>query len=81
MPDEDLDLDYLQSLIDSGTAWRLEGAIGRVAMAALECGACVLPEERHVDFYGNLVPSRYDVVPGTKGSLALHERWKEERDG
>lgn len=65
----------LQSLIDTGHAWRLEGATGRAAMDALRSGECVLPEERRTDAYGNTVPSRHDVLPGTTGSLELHERW------
>lgn len=33
----------LQSLIDSGMAWRLEGSVGRAAMSAIEAGDCILP--------------------------------------
>jgi hypothetical protein len=28
----------------------------------------MLGEEGHLDYYGNYVPSRYEVEPGTKGS-------------
>lgn len=65
--DGELILD-LQSLIDSGMAWRMEGHIGRSAMAAIEAGECVLGEVGHRDYWGNYVPSRYEVQPGTKGS-------------
>lgn len=65
--DEDEGLD-LQDLIDTGMAWRLEGAIGRAAMDAIEAGACVLGPVGHRDYWGNYVPSRYEVEPGTKGS-------------
>ena len=58
----------MQKLIDSGQAWHMEGHIGRQAMNALQIGACMLPTERHTDAYGNTVPSRYDVKPGTTGS-------------
>lgn len=59
----------LQSLINSGMAWRLEGSVGRAAMDAIEAGHCVLGEQAHYDYWGNRVPSRYEVEPGTKGSV------------
>jgi hypothetical protein len=59
----------LQRFIDTGDAWLTEGHIGRTAMSALEQGACLLPEESHIDAYGNRVPSRTDLMPGTKGTL------------
>ena len=59
----------LQGLIDSGAVWLLEGSAGRAAMRALESGACFLPEVRHKDYYGNVVPSQNDLKPGTKGTL------------
>ena len=63
----------LQHAIDTGLAWRLEGSIGRAAMDAIEAGVCVLGEEGHRDYYGNYVPSRHEVEPGTKGSLEYQE--------
>lgn len=74
----DLDMD-LQSLINSGMAWKLEGHIGRQAMAALENGDCILGEESHRDYWGNRVPSRYEVVPGTLGSVEYAEKMQQER--
>lgn len=68
-----LELD-LQALIDSGMAWRMEGHIGRQAMAAIEAGECVLGERAFTDYWGNRVPSRYEVEPGTKGSVEYAER-------
>jgi hypothetical protein len=58
-----------QEMIDSGMAWRMEGSVGRNAMRLIELGFCVLGEHGHLDFYGNYVPSRFEVKPGTKGSL------------
>lgn len=60
--------DQMQELIDSGMAWRLEGAIGRAASDALAVGACYLPTSSRPNSYGGRVPSRYMVKPGTKGS-------------
>lgn len=57
-----------QDLVDTGTAWRLEGSIGRQAMDLIEAGLIMLGPVGHRDFYGNYVPSRYEVEPGTKGS-------------
>lgn len=70
----------LQALIDNGAAWRLEGSIGRAAMEAIEAGECVLGPEGHYDYWGNYVPSRHEVVPGTKGSVEYAERITEERE-
>ncbi len=62
--------DELQQLIDTGMAWNMEGAFGRAAMDALNSGACFLPTSPKRDYYGNVVPSRYMVKSGTKGSYA-----------
>lgn len=58
----------MQELIDSGMAWRLEGSVGRAAMGLINDGRCMLGEEGHTDYYGNYVPSRTEVLAGTKGS-------------
>lgn len=63
----------MQALIDSGTAWRLEGSVGRAAMSLIEAGLCVLGEEGHTDYWGNYVPSRHEVLAGTKGSVEYAE--------
>jgi hypothetical protein len=57
-----------QHLIDTGAAWLMEGHVGRTAMRLIEDGLCMLGPERSRDFWGNTIPSRTDVVPGTKGS-------------
>lgn len=74
-----IDVNDLQGLIDSGMAWRLEGFVGRAAMRAIEEGECVLGEIGHTDFWGNYVPSRYEVEAGTKGSVEYAQRMQEER--
>jgi hypothetical protein len=61
-------IDAYQELIDTGDAWRLEGSVGRTAMALIEQGLCILGPTGHRDYYGNYVPSRDEVEPGTKGS-------------
>lgn len=65
----------LQDWIDTGTAWMLEGYVGRTAMAALDAGAAVLPPDRHRDYWGNTVPSYLDVQDevGSPGSVANAE--------
>lgn len=62
------EIESLQELINTGLAWRLEGAIGRAAMDAIRSGECILGEEGHYDFWGNYVPSCYEVKTGTMGS-------------
>tara|TARA_R100000458_G_C8227333_1_gene210027 strand:- start:363 stop:644 length:282 start_codon:yes stop_codon:yes gene_type:complete len=70
-------VDKLQELIDSGKAWRMEGFIGRQAMRSLEDGATMLPDRHRIDFYGNRIPSRKEVVKGSKGSLEYcRQFWK-----
>ncbi len=69
----------LQDLIDSGMAWTLEGHVGRQAMAAIENGDCVLGPEARIDYWGNRVPSRFEVVPGSKGSVEYAEQMREAR--
>lgn len=64
----------LQDLINNGAAWRLEGSVGRAAMRAIEGGRCVLGETGHRDYWGNYVPSRTEVQPGTKGSVEYAAR-------
>ena len=61
----------LQELINNGIAWKLEGAIGRAADTALEAGQCMLPEKPFFDYYGNQIPARYMLKPGTKGTREL----------
>ena len=58
-----------QKLIDNGSVWSFEGSAGRLAMSALESGACFLPKRSHKDYYGNIVPCRMTLKPGTKGTL------------
>ncbi len=72
----------MQKIIDTGLCWNLEGSYGRAAMEALETGACMLPEVRHRDYYGNTVPSRNDLKPGTKGTLLNSQNfWTKVYDG
>lgn len=68
----------LQGMIDNGSAWLMEGALGRAAVRALEAGACVLPAQPKHDYWGNLVPS-YEMVkdaPGSPGSVANAESYE-----
>lgn len=67
-----------QGLIDSGDAWKLEGSIGRTATDLIEQGLCVLGPVGHQDYWGNYVPSRDEVEPGTKGSVAYAKARQEE---
>lgn len=59
----------MQNLINNGECWKFEGSVGRSAMDMLRSGACMLPEEQHRDYYGNIVPSRNELKNGTTGTL------------
>lgn len=61
-------VDVMQRLIDDGSVWHMEGSIGRNASDMLKSGECMLPKKQYNDFYGNVIPSRDDVKPGTAGS-------------
>jgi len=68
-----------QLLINSGMAWGLEGHVGRTCMGAIEDGACMLGTRSHKDYWGNKVPSRFEVKEGNKGSrLYVVEHMGEE---
>ena len=58
----------LQRAINAGDAWRFQGGYGRAMMAAIEAGSCLLGKQSAQDFYGNHIPCRSEVAPGTKGS-------------
>jgi len=59
----------VQTLIDTGAAWELEGFIGRQCMDAIDDGAAVLGQVGHRDFWGNYIPGRWEVISGTVGSV------------
>ena len=74
--DADNDVEYftaLQSRINDGSIWHFEGSAGRAAYNAIESGCCVLGRQGFRDYYGNYIPSRFEVKKGTKGS-ALYAR-------
>tara|TARA_R110002074_G_scaffold87945_4_gene194073 strand:- start:4177 stop:4458 length:282 start_codon:yes stop_codon:yes gene_type:complete len=64
-------LDDVQNIINNGSAWRMEGSVGRMAMEYLKSGACFLPDEGCTDYYGNKIPSINEVEEGSVGSLSL----------
>lgn len=68
-----------QRLIDSGAIWEFEGSMGRAAMAGLEEGVFFLPTTPTSDYYGNYIPSREELEPGTKGTLENASRYWEEQ--
>ena len=65
---EDYGVAGMQRLINDGSVWHMEGSYGREAMRLLESGQCMLPKKQYKDFYGNVIPSRDNVKPGTTGS-------------
>ena len=73
----------MQRAINEGSAWRFQGSYGRSMMAAIEAGRCMLGPNACDDAYGNSIPSRYEVQPGTKGSRefvakAFGEDWAKQ---
>jgi len=60
----------VQRAINAG-AWNWQGHYGRTMMAAIKAGDCLLGRATYDDAYGNRVPSRDEVEPGTQGSYAF----------
>jgi len=69
----------LQDFIDNG-CWSLEGSIGRAMARAIEDGRCVLRDLSWNDYWGNRIPSRTEVVEGTKGSVTYAYRLLQEEE-
>ena len=58
----------LVAAIDNGSAWKLEGSVGRAAMDLIESGLAILGSTSHRDYWGNFVPAWWMVDEGTVGS-------------
>jgi hypothetical protein len=80
LPDEKV-VKMMQRMINDGSAWRLQGSYGREAMSLIESGDCILGKTGHHGYYGNYVPSRFEVKSGTKGSIAYARRMRGSRTG
>lgn len=66
------ELEYFKSIqrvINSGM-WALQGSYGRTMMDAITSGRCILGTASARDYYGNYIPSRDEVMEGTKGSIS-----------
>ena len=75
-------VDIMQSMINDGTCWKMEGSQGRFAMSCLESGVCMLPLEPKLDYYGSRVPSRDMLKAGTKGTfLNSSNFWNRVKEG
>jgi hypothetical protein len=66
--DESNEVAMFQKMINDGSVWHMPGSTGRRAMELLRAGLCELGEQRFKDAYGNTVPSKHDVKPGTTGA-------------
>lgn len=66
----------VQRAINAGS-WSFQGSYGRTMMDAISAGYCVLGRSDFKDYYGNHIPSRDQVQPGTKGSV----EYVQERQG
>jgi hypothetical protein len=58
----------LQRCINAGQ-WSLQGSFGRTMMDAIKSGRCALGRKPAKDYWGNFIPSRDMVKPGTHGSI------------
>ena len=58
----------IQRAINDGL-WDLQGSYGRTMMEAIDNGCCLLGKKQFTDYYGNIIPSRFQVTSKTKGSM------------
>lgn len=61
----------LQRSINSGMGWHMQGSTGRAMMNAIRIGRCMLGTSPCRDAWGNRIPSRTEVMDGTKGSRSF----------
>ena len=74
--DAETDEEYvraMQARINDGSIWMLEGSAGRAAMGLIESGVCAVGIEAHRDYWGNRVPARYMLEPGSFGTVEFVE--------
>jgi hypothetical protein len=69
----------IQKLINSGRGWSMEGAVGWAISAALHGGYVLLAREIGRDYYGNLILTRQDQIPGKPGSYSYVKKCHGER--
>jgi hypothetical protein len=74
--DEDSTVQMFQSMINDGSVWHLQSSYGRIAMELLKDGKCMLGEVSYCDPYGNKIPSRYEVQPGSFGSEEYQKKYQ-----
>jgi hypothetical protein len=60
----------IQRAINDGM-WSLQGSYGRVMMDAIDSGYCLLGKKSFIDYWGNTIPSRFQVKDNTKGSMGF----------
>lgn len=58
----------VQRAINEGL-WSLQGSYGRTMMDAIQEGYCLLGRNSARDYWGNYIPARFEVMPGSPGSL------------
>ncbi len=74
---EDEMIKLFQEMINDGSVWRLQGSYIRTAFDLVDAGQCMLGEFGHNDYFGDYIPSRYEVRPGSPGSAELVAMQKE----
>jgi hypothetical protein len=58
----------MQRQINEGVIWKMQGSMGRAAMDALKSGSCMCAKAPCKDYWGNTVPSRDMLQPGSFGT-------------
>jgi len=65
--------DYCMSIqvAINSNMWSLQGSYGHTMMEHIQGGLCMLGLTGTHDAYGNYIPSRFEVLEGTKGSRSF----------
>lgn len=66
--DQEESAKLMQSMVNSGMAWKMQGSYGRACMDAINAGLIMLGKRGRHDYWGSYVPARDEVQEGTKGS-------------
>ena len=71
-------IDKYQELINTGTAWQVFGKTAKGCLKHIKDGTCILPTTPHKTYWGQYIPSRYEVLPNTPGSFEYVKKFYED---
>lgn len=73
-------IELFQYLINKGYAWNLQEFYASIAISLIESGYCTFGENRTKGYWGQTIPSKYDLKPNTMGTDGFVQKRKELND-